>query len=393
MTPAPRGMHRVDRRCPACEARPIWRLLEIAQAPAHVGVLWSDRQSAVECPKGDIALCYCTECGFVTNAAFEPLRVTYEEGYDNALDFSAVFQDYAHALADDLIDRYDLRGKDVVEIGCGMGDFLALLCERGGNRGVGFDPSAPASRRGVELVRDLYTRSHRDRPADLIVCRQVFEHVHEPVPFLTELRATIGERSTPVFFEVPNIRNVTRELSVWDIIYEHCSYFGVESLSRVFARCGFRVEAVVSLYEDQFLGLHARPGGPDALDRFAKVDLAELTGEVEAFSGAFASRLQEWRARLTDMENEGRSGVVWGAGARGTSFVNLLDSHDQIRYLVDINPRKHGKYVPGSGQEIVAPERLRQIRPDLVVVMNPLYLQEIAQSVEDLGVSAEVVPA
>jgi len=393
MTPAPRGMHRVDRRCPACDARPIWRLLSIERAPAHVGVLWSDRRSAVDCPKGDIALCYCAECGFVTNSAFEPLRVTYEEGYDNALDFSAVFQDYARQLADDLIARYELRGKDVIEIGCGMGDFLERLCERGGNRGVGFDPTAPASGRRAEFVRDLYTRRYHDRPADLIICRQVFEHVHEPVPFLSELRATIGERGTPVFFEVPNIRNITRELSVWDIIYEHCSYFGVESLSRVFARCGFLVEEVVSLYEDQFLGLHARPSGPNSLDRFAKVDLEAVTREVEAFSSAFESRLQEWRARLSTMENDGRCAVVWGAGARGTSFVNLLDSCAMIRYLVDINPRKHGKYVPGSGQEIVAPDRLRQIRPDVVVVMNPLYLQEIAQSVEDLGVSAEVVPA
>jgi SAM-dependent methyltransferase len=393
MTSEPRGMQRVDRRCPACDARPIWRLLSIEQAPAHVGVLWSDRRSAVHCPKGDISLCYCAACGFVTNAAFEPLRVTYEEGYDNALDFSAVFQDYARALADDLIARYDLRVKDVVEIGCGMGDFLELLCERGGNRGVGFDPSAPESGRGVEFVRDLYTRRYRDRPADLIVCRQVFEHVHEPVPFLSELRATIGERATPVFFEVPNIRNITRELSVWDIIYEHCSYFGVESLSRVFARCGFVVEEVVSLYEDQFLGLHARPSGDDSLDRFAKVDLQALAREVEGLSGAYESRLREWRARLSAMEENGRSCVVWGAGARGTSFANLLDSPGRIRCFVDINPRKHGKYVPGSGQEIVAPERLRQIRPDVVVVMNPLYLEEIAKSVEDLGVSAEVVPA
>jgi hypothetical protein len=252
---------------------------------------------------------------------------------------------------------------------------------------VGFDPSAPDGDGGVTLVRDHYTEAHRDRPADLIVCRQVFEHVDAPREFLAGLRRTIGDRATPVFFEVPNVRNIVRELSIWDIIYEHCSYFGVESLVRAFTEEGFHIEATELLYEDQFLGLHARPSGGAVVKGS---DVSELTALVGSFAKAFDGRIRGWNRRLLEMGGRGDTAVVWGAGARGTSFVNMLDAADHIRYLVDINPRKHGKYVPGTGQEIVAPERLREIRPDLVIVMNPVYLEEIRGSVRELGIDAEI---
>ena len=65
----------------------------------------------------------------------------YTQSYENSLHFSPGFQKFAADLADRLITRYNLRGKDVIDIGCGKGDFLKLICARGGNRGVGFDPS------------------------------------------------------------------------------------------------------------------------------------------------------------------------------------------------------------------------------------------------------------
>lgn len=365
-------------------------VVRVDGAPAHVGVLWADAGAARACPRGDIDLAYCESCGYLANVAFEPLRVTYERGYDNALDFSAVFQTYASALADDLIARHRLRGRAVVEIGCGHGDFLRLLHDRGVGRCTGFDPSAPGGGAGVTLVRDVYGEAHRDVPADLIVCRQVFEHIGDPRGFLAEVRRTIGARDIPVFFEVPNVRNIVAELSIWDIIYEHCSYFGVESLAYAFAAEGFAVDATELLFEDQFIGVHAHPvpaATPPATDTTA------LTALVRAFGDSFRGRVQGWNRRLDEMRRDDRSAVVWGAGARGTSFVNMLDAGDRIRYLVDINPRKHGCYVPGTGQEIVAPERLRAIRPDLVVVMNPIYLEEIRRSVRDLGLEAEVLAA
>jgi hypothetical protein len=81
--------------------------------------------------------------------------------------------------------------------------------------------------------------------------------------------------------------------------------------------------------------------------------------------------------------------VVWGAGGRGINFLNLIEASGFIRHIVDINPDRRGGYVPGSGQLVVAPEFLQDYRPDLVLLTNPTYENEVRQQVAALGVSCE----
>jgi hypothetical protein len=88
-----------------------------------------------------------------------------------------------------------------------------------------------------------------------------------------------------------------------------------------------------------------------------------------------------------------RRTVVWGAGSKGVTFLNILPNSHQISYVVDINPRKHGMFVAGSGQKIVPPSFLVEYRPDVVVVMNAIYIDEIRRTMEDLGLSVEYVVA
>jgi hypothetical protein len=64
----------------------------------------------------------------------------------------------------------------------------------------------------------------------------------------------------------------------------------------------------------------------------------------------------------------------------------------EIEYLVDINPHKAGKFLPGTGHAVVSPETLRDYRPEIVLAMNPVYTNEIRASLAAMGVSAEVIP-
>ena len=82
--------------------------------------------------------------------------------------------------------------------------------------------------------------------------------------------------------------------------------------------------------------------------------------------------------------------VTWGGGSKGVTFLNTLRDPSPVRAVVDLNPRKAGKFVPGTGQEIVSPEALRQISPDAVIVMNPIYVDEITEHVRSLGLKGEI---
>ena len=82
--------------------------------------------------------------------------------------------------------------------------------------------------------------------------------------------------------------------------------------------------------------------------------------------------------------------MIWGSGSKGVSFLSNLGLHDEISAAVDINPHKWGKFMVGSGHRIISPAELVDVQPSLVIVMNPIYVDEIADSLRELGVECEV---
>ena len=166
--------------------------------------------------------------------------------------------------------RYGLHGRQIVEIGPGEGNFLALLCERGHNWGLGYDAAYDPERFKVatsprmRIVRDHYPF---DRPVDgeLVVCQHVLEHLAEPSALVEGVRRSIPDSGrTAVYFEVPDATYMVSELAVWDLIYEHVSYFSAPTLELLFRRAGFDVTEVDRAFGDQYLYLEAVPaaGGP-----------------------------------------------------------------------------------------------------------------------------------
>lgn len=385
--------------CPLCGSKHFGVFHQIAQIPVHVGALWPTEQAARDCPKGDVALAHCRQCGFIGNVAFDASLVDYHLKYDNALHFSPYFQTYERTLAERLIERYGVRKRRVLEIGCGSGHFLGLLCELGDNQGLGFDPSHdhervdPRARDRVEFFREYYSERHTGHEADLICCRHVLEHIAQPAEFLRMLRRSLADRpETVLYFEVPNARLILEQLSIWDIMYEHCDYFTLESLGYLFDSCGFQIHDLRETYEAQFVSIEvspARSGAQNAERTFG--NLQDLTALVDGFAQRFAARQSEWQARLALLASTGSRAVVWGAGGKTVGFLNMLQIGDAIQYIVDVNPGKQGTFLAGGGQPILAPEALQTVRPDTVIIVNPVYKHEIIESLNQMGLSPEVV--
>jgi hypothetical protein len=384
-----------------CSSKDFEAFFELPHVPVNVGIQWPTYEQSLQCPKGDINLAFCRSCGFVWNLKFDPTHLDYSQDYDNSLFFSPLFRRYTESLISRLINRYDLRNKNVIEIGCGKGDFLSLICELGNNWGVGFDTTfegldqEATGRNRIRIIQDFYCEKYAEYEADLICSRFVFEHIEQPRAFLQMLRRAIGDRrEVLVYFEVPNVSLILRDLSVWDIVYEHCSYFGSNSLRRIFTLCGFEVLDLYEGYEGQFLGIEAKPcnnqSDSQASTRSAD-ELGEITAEVDSFVDNSRKQLDYWQRQLKDIEDSSKRVVLWGAGAKGVGFLNMLKIREPIKYVVDINPRKHGKFMPGTGQEIVPPEFLVQYQPQKIIVMNPVYGDEIQRDVDRLGVDVHLL--
>jgi hypothetical protein len=246
----------------------------------------------------------------------------------------------------------------------------------------------------VTFIQDVYSERHADYKTDFICSRHVLEHIAHPKEFLTQVRRAIGEqRQAAVFFEVPNALFTLRDLAIWDIIYEHCSYFSAPPFFRLFAACGFEVKKITEAFDGQFLCLEAMPAARTEAFAAPHADLEKISQWVAEFSARYRNKIMAWRHKLAQCKKNGKRVVVWGAGSKGVTFLNILGIQDEIAHVVDINPRKHGMYVAGTGQRIVAPEFLRRYRPETVLVMNSIYKNEIRQFTNDLGIFPEFLYA
>lgn len=380
--------------CPVCSGADLLPSVVLASVPVLCNALHPDAASAREAPTGRFVTKFCRSCAHVFNAAFDPDRVGYTQNYENSLHFSARFVEFVDALVARLHDRYRLCGKKVVDIGCGKGEFLTRLCLASGAKGVGFDRSFEAARDvaipGVRFVADWFGDAYADVRPDLITCRHVLEHIAEPLTFLRTLRGHPGlAHSTVLYLEVPNALYTLRDLGIWDLIYEHVSYFTPLSLETIVTAAGFQVLDQGISFGGQYLYVEAAPG-------ITRAPMASPQGEnvetfVRNFSDAYEAKVQYWGEFFA--AHDPRQIIVWGAGSKGVTFVNTVNGADGIVALVDVNPHKRGQFVPGAGVEVLAPQALLGRKLKSAIVLNPLYRAEIATIATGLGLELELLTA
>ncbi|GAB4246456.1 MAG: class I SAM-dependent methyltransferase [Thermoleophilia bacterium] len=392
----------MDVRCFACRADGLIPFYEDPAPPVHSCVLVRTRREALDFPRGRLRLDFCPKCGFIQNSLFDPATLDYFQDYEETQAYSPTFNAFAESLARDLIRRYDLRDKEILEIGCGKGEFLALLCGLGHNRGLCVDPSTKPERipategGGISVIRDYYDGRYADLTADFICCRHTLEHVQPVADFVRlSLQAARRRPGAAVFFEVPDSLRVLQEGAFWDIYHEHCSYFTPASLTRLFKQEGARIREVTVAYAGQYLLLEAtaEQNGEPAREAGAvgQNDTDETAALVEGFRETARRTATEWRDILRGAHGRGQTVALWGGGSKAVAFMSALELSEEVAYVIDINPHKQGLFLPGSGHQVLGPEELLKQPPDLVVVMNPVYREEIAAELARRGVNAELL--
>lgn len=386
-------------RCPSCDGQEMEVFHRVEYVPTNSCILMATKEEATEYPRGDIELAYCRDCGFITNTRFQQSLTEYSGRYEETQGFSGTFNVFHRALAERLVDRYGLKGKTVLEIGCGKGEFLALLCEIGGNRGIGFDPGYVPGRlqldghANVSVIRDYYSEKYSHYKADFVCCKMTLEHIPDVGAFVSTVRHAVGAEAVPVFFQIPNADRILEEGAFEDIYYEHCSYFTADALKRLFERCGFSVLSLGAEYDNQYLTIECVPRTKDdaSEDGADRADLSVLPKRVEAFREKFEEKRTLWQQRLSALAELGSRVVLWGSGSKAVAFLGTMNVRDEVAYVVDVNPHRVGAHMPGTGHPIVAPEFLSDYRPDTVILMNRIYKGEVAEALAEQGLYPDLL--
>jgi SAM-dependent methyltransferase len=384
-------------RCPSCSSVDLTAFHSVAATPVTCAAVFDTPEEARAVPLGRVELKFCNSCTLVFNPLFDSVLAEIGARYESSQAASAHFSQFARALSRSWVDRYALVGKTVLEIGCGHGEFLRLMLGDGAARAIGLDPLASAAACdsdpalvGLSVRPQRFDELTLDVAADAAVCRHTLEHVPQVNRFLTLLAEWSRRgRGRVVLFEVPAAERVFSEAAFWDVYYEHCSYFTVESLEQVFWLAGFNVKRVEHVYGDQYLILEATVGG-DRVEPL-HVDFERVKSDCLEFGKRAEQAIARCDNGLRVLAASGRPVVLWQGAAKTVGFLSALGQANLVQSAVDLSVQRQGKFLPGSGLAVHAPEQLRHIDPEYLVLMNPVYFDEVQASLDQLGVAARLL--
>jgi SAM-dependent methyltransferase len=355
-----------------------------------------NRETALAFPRGELRLEFCHTCGFVQNGFYDGTLQSYSPAYEETQAFSPRFMEFLEQLVDDQIARHGLRDKRVLEIGCGKGEFLVLLCERGNNRGIGIDPGyrpdrmTSAAKARIHFIQDHYAERYAELTGDYVACRHTLEHIGSVHAFVSLIRSSL-QLGTPVFFELPDLERILNEQAFWDIYYEHCSYFTLGSLARLFSCCGFTITRLAKEYGGQYLVLDGFASDRTGTLPAAADELERTRLQIAVFRNAVAAKRNALEHFVGTLVCEGKRLAIWGSGSKAVSLLTSTSLSGAIAAVIDINPHKHGKYLAGTGHEILSPAALSWLDLDYVLVMNPIYVGEIRKLITTMGLCPKLV--
>jgi hypothetical protein len=330
----------------------------------------------------------CHACWLVQTEDHAQAGELFDDGYAYFSSTSRSWLEHARRYSHHAIARFGLGpGSHVVEIASNDG-YLLRNFVAAGIPCLGIEPTAgtaqaaealgiPVLRRffGEALGRDLAAQG---RQADLVIGNNVYAHVPDIGDFTRGLAALVKPEGT-ISLEFPHLLRLIEGAQFDTIYHEHFSYLSLGAVTRIFAANGLRVWDVEELpTHGGSLRVHgcrvaasraSSPAVGDILAREAAAGLDDL--RVYASFQARADRIKD--DLLTFLIAEKRAGrrvVAYGAAAKGNTLLNYAGVKPDLLPLVcDAAASKQGKFLPGSHIPIRAPEALREVRPDCILIL------------------------
>jgi predicted small metal-binding protein len=327
---------------------------------------------------GEMELRLNIDLGFVENARFDPDVIFYDDDYQNNQSHSPSFSAHLQETANYLSALLPHGGK-IVEIGCGKGDFVELLQEKEQFDVIGFDATYEGTN---PAIQKRYLTSDDRIDADLVVLRHVLEHIQKPHNFLEMLEEVFTQAQ--IYIEVPSYEWILQNQTFFDITYEHVNYFSQKALCSLFDDAEIIWKPCFS---DQYQFVIS---DLSLLSTCFKTAYENGTWETQDFASLFPS-LSETIRTIKSQCATCKNVYLWGAATKGCMFLVHISNDDELmerlKFTVDINPNKCGKYLPGSLKPIKAPQDFYQqaTTDDLLLISNPRYRDEIEADLKDNG--------
>ena len=345
----------------------------------------------------------CSECLLVQLPEFEsPQEIFTDYAYFSS--FSSTWLEHARLYTERMISRFGFDGQSqVVEIASNDGYLLRHFRDRGVPV-LGIEPAANVARAaaeaGIPTRVEFFNRENAASlvaegiGADLLLGNNVLAHVPQLNDFVAGL-AILLKSDGVVTMEFPHLLQLMAHNQFDTIYHEHFSYFSFATAQRIFESRGLRIFDVEELpTHGGSLRIYAcheaseahpeAPAVPELLERERQAGLLELSSHL-----GFDERVRETKRRLlaflVELKNAGKSIVGYGAPAKGNTLLNYCGiGTDFLDYTVDRSPHKQGRFLPGTRIAIHSPSRIRETRPDFVLILPWNLKHEIMTDMDDV---------
>ena len=344
----------------------------------------------------------CTNCWLAQTVDVTDREKLFPPDYAYFSSYSTTWVKHADAYAAAMIERFALGLESLaIEVAANDGYLLQHFRSRGVPC-LGIEPTAStaaaARQRGIEVIEEFFGASIAERlvangrAADLIAANNVLAHVPDINDFVAGFAIALKPTGVATF-EFPHLLRLVADDQFDTIYHEHFSYLSLTTVARIFRSNG------LSVFDVEELPTH---GGSLRVYAQRAVDGARRTSprvgavlDAEASAGVasprFYSEFQQRAERikddfvsfLLDMKRRGKSVAAYGAAAKGNTLLNFAGVRsDLVRFVVDRNPAKQGKYLPGSRIPIVDEDWLRREKPDVIVILPWNLKDEIVEQLQ-----------
>ncbi len=398
---APTDPTSAPRTCRGCGAELTRTFVDLGRSPPSEDFLTEARllEPEVFYPL-DVRV--CDVCLLVQLPTYIPAEEIFRE-YAYFSSYSDSWVDHAAQFVDEAVDRAGLdQGSHVIEVASNDGYLLQHVLARG-IAAVGIEPARNvaevARQKGIPTISEFLSSSvARDvvashGRADLVVANNVFAHVPDLNDFTAGLAALLAPRGL-LSIEVAYLVRLIEGNEFDTIYHEHFCYFTVLSAQTVLRRQGLRILDVERLETHggsiRLWVVHDDDPRPST-DRLAKILASEVAagmGDLAGYGG-FADRVERVKVDLLEFlvaeRQAGHRVVGYGAPGKATTLLNYCGIRaDLLEYVVDRNPYKQGRFMPGTHIPIHDPQRLEADRPDVVLILSWNLRDEIVQQLADI---------
>jgi len=388
-------------KCRHCGAELKLPLVDLGSAPPSNAYLTEQTLHALE-KWFPLRVLVCEHCWLAQTEDFAQANELFDADYAYFSSFSSSWLAHSERYVADMVARFNLTADSyVVEVAANDGYLLQFVKARN-IPCTGVEPTAStaaaARAKGIPIVEDFFgvrlaeALAAQGKQADLAIANNVLAHVPDINDFVAGFAALLKPLGVATF-EFPHLLKLIAENQFDTIYHEHFSYLSLTAVNRIFAANGLSVFDVEEHpAQGGSLRVFAQRNDTGQQARSARVDEL-LQREAQAgmlgadyYTGFQAKTDQvknDFLDFLLEAKRQGKTVAAYGAAAKGNTLMNYAGVRpDLIQFVVDRNPAKQGRTMPGSRIPIVDEPRLQQEKPDYIVILPWNLKVEVMQQLE-----------